>query len=113
VNFWFYFADERFPAMIGIAAVIGMLSRDRIRERLVVLVYFLCFWAIFVFFYAGSYNYGADIRYSLMSYIPLPVLAGVGLERIALAVATAVLHGHSTRGVFAMTSAVLAIQFSW
>jgi hypothetical protein len=45
--------------------------------------WFLLFWGLFLFFYAGSYDYGADVRYSLMSYAPLAVLAGVGAARIA------------------------------
>jgi hypothetical protein len=34
-------------------------------------------------FYAGSYNYGADVRYSLMTYPPLAALAGLGVARLA------------------------------
>jgi hypothetical protein len=48
-----------------------------------VLAYFLAFWLMFVFFYAGSYNYGADVRYSLMTYIPIACLGAVGLSRLA------------------------------
>ena len=33
-------------------------------------IYFLVFFAIDLVFYAGSYNYGADVRYSLMTYPP-------------------------------------------
>ena len=33
-------------------------------------------------FYAGSYNYGADVRYSLMTYPPIAVLAGLGAARL-------------------------------
>jgi hypothetical protein len=52
-------------------------------ERLWVLAYFLVFFGIDLFFYAGSYNYGADVRYSLMTYPPLAVLGGLGASRIA------------------------------
>ena len=40
------------------------------RERLAMAIYFLLFFAIGLVFYAGSYNYGADVRYSLMTYPP-------------------------------------------
>jgi hypothetical protein len=40
--------------------------------------YFALFWGVFLGFYAGSYDYGADVRYSLMTYPPLAVLAGAG-----------------------------------
>jgi hypothetical protein len=42
-------------------------------------VWFLLFFGIFIPFYAGSYRYGADVRFSLMSATPLSVLAGAGL----------------------------------
>ena len=50
--------------------------------RLTAAFYFVAFWGIFLFFYAGSYNYGADVRYSLVSYAPLALLAGLGAERL-------------------------------
>ena len=37
-----------------------------------------CSSAIDLLFYAGSYNYGADVRYSLMTYPPLAILGGLG-----------------------------------
>ena len=51
------------------------------RERLAMAVYFLLFFAIDLVFYAGSYNYGADVRYSLMTYPPIAVLGGLGAAR--------------------------------
>jgi hypothetical protein len=80
VNFWFYFSDPRFPTVLGIAAVLGLLARARMRERVVLFAYFIAFWTMFVFFYAGSYNYGADVRYSLMTYIPMAGLAALGVR---------------------------------
>ncbi|MGH9321522.1 MAG: hypothetical protein ACRD3V_16750, partial [Vicinamibacteria bacterium] len=41
-------------------------------------VWFLLSFSIFIPFYAGSYRYGADVRFSLMSAAPLAVLAGAG-----------------------------------
>jgi hypothetical protein len=46
-----------------------------LRERLTLFGYFLAFWLVFLFFYAGSYNYGADVRYSLMTFVPIAILA--------------------------------------
>jgi len=40
------------------------------------------FWGIFLFFYAGSYKYGADVRFALVSFMPLAVLAGMGADRL-------------------------------
>jgi hypothetical protein len=86
VNGWFYLADWRFPAAFGVAAVAGALIPGDRRFRLIAAAYFVAFWSVFLFFYAGSYNYGADVRYSLMTYVPVALLAGraaaVGLRRI-------------------------------
>ncbi|HQG35545.1 MAG TPA: glycosyltransferase family 39 protein, partial [Syntrophales bacterium] len=46
------------------------------------LLWFVMFWGIFLFFYAGSYRYGADVRFALVSFTPLAVLAGMGADRL-------------------------------
>lgn len=111
VNFWFYFADERFPAVCGAAAVLGLVARDRIAERLWLFAYFLAFWMIFVFFYAGSYNYGADVRYSLMSYVPIAILAGAGLGRVGAFVAERWPGRWTERRVFTLIAAAVVAHF--
>ena len=73
-------------------------------------LYFLCFWAVFLFFYAGSYNYGADVRFSLLTYPAVAILAGAGAS---------VVHDVATRNsapgrhVAAGVCAVLCMQFLW
>ena len=52
--------------------------RRWLKEKLLVLLWFLIFWGIFLFFYAGSYTYGADVRFALLGFMPLAVLAGLG-----------------------------------
>ena len=50
--------------LISVAAVGGLVSsRGSLRRTLLLGVYFLLFWGIFIVFYAGSYYYGADVRY--------------------------------------------------
>ena len=84
VNGWFYVADARFPAVYHAAArwpvlrdggqegrlTDGLLLPAVLRDRALV-------------FYAGSYDYGADVRYSLATYPPLAMLGGLGLARLA------------------------------
>jgi hypothetical protein len=48
------------------------------KEKTLILLWFLLFWGIFIFFYAGSYGYGADVRFSLLSYMPFALIAGNG-----------------------------------
>jgi hypothetical protein len=112
-NFFFFFRDERFSTLSGAAAVVGLLAPGRLRERLALAGYFLAFWLVFLFFYAGSYNYGADVRYSLMTYVPIAILAAAGLWRLAD-------HVRWWRGgtwtdglAFASIAAILFAQFLW
>ena len=60
-------------------------------------------------FYAGSYNYGADVRYSLMTYPPIAVLGGLGAAQLARL--TARLDARVP--VRALIVTALAFQFLW
>jgi hypothetical protein len=83
VNGWFYLADERFPSVFTVLALFGLAASAFRRERLSMALYFLLYFAIDLVFYAGSYNYGADVRYSLLTYPPIAVFAGLGAARLA------------------------------
>jgi hypothetical protein len=112
-NFFFFFRDERFSALCGAAAVVGLLTPGRLRERLTLFGYFLAFWLVFLFFYAGSYNYGADVRYSLMTFVPIAILAAAGLWRLADHTRW-LTRGTWTDGLaFAAIVAILLAQFLW
>ena len=91
-NGLFYLKNVRFPLLFTILFTLGLtLGRIReegggytffLKEKLVIVLWFLLFWGIFIFFYAGSYNYGADVRFSLLSAIPIALIAGNGTEAI-------------------------------
>jgi len=78
-NVRYYARGEDFPGLFTALALLGLIRPGRRRESLSILVWFLLLFAIFVPFYAGSYRYGADVRFSLMSATPLAALAGAGL----------------------------------
>jgi hypothetical protein len=79
----YYLNNATFPAFFTVLALVGLVfARFDLRWRLIILLWFVLFWGIFLFFYAGSYNYGADVRFALVTYMPLAVLAGMGAERI-------------------------------
>jgi hypothetical protein len=109
VNGWFYLYDERFPLAFSLLAFAGLWSRRFGRERLAIALYFLLFFAVDLVFYAGSYNYGADVRYSLMTYPPIAVLGGLGAVRLARILARAG-PGVPAR---ALTMAAVVVQFLW
>ncbi len=95
-NFFFYVKNVRFPVLWTLFVLLSFavpvcrqageqtlskasrLTKFLLCEKLVLWIWFLLFWGIFLFFYAGSYNYGVDVRFSLVSYIPLSILAGLG-----------------------------------
>ena len=83
------------------------------RARAAAALYFAIFWGVFLVFYAGSYNYGADVRYSLMTYPPLMLLAGLGLSRLVALPLTGQ-HGRRRPALAAaLAVAALAWAFTW
>ena len=109
VNGWFYLYDERFPAAFTLLAIAGLSLGPYRRERLSMAIYFLLFFVVDLVFYAGSYNYGADVRYSLMTYPPIAVLGGLGAAQFARRIAP---FGPGVP-VRALTVTILVFQFLW
>jgi hypothetical protein len=109
VNGWFYIWDERFPVLFSLLALSGLIGRRFLTERLLFGGYFLLFFATYLTFYAGSYNYGADVRYSLMTFPPIAVLGGLGASRVAGWVDS---RGFGVRGL-RVVAAGLLFQFLW
>jgi hypothetical protein len=109
VNGWFYLWDARFPAAYTLLAILGLSGRRIEAGRAAVACYFLLFFAIPLAFYAGSYDYGADVRYSLATYPPLTILAGLGVARFAGAIDRIKPGLPSMAGV----TAAVALQFVW
>jgi hypothetical protein len=109
VNGWFYFGDWRFPIVFTLLAIAGLFGRRFGTERLAMTGYFAFFFGIGLLFYAGSYNYGADVRYSLLTYPPIAILGGLGARQLSLWVA-GMWAGSSARTVVA---GALVFQFLW
>jgi Dolichyl-phosphate-mannose-protein mannosyltransferase len=109
VNGRFYVADERFPVAISLLVLIGIASRQKMAARVSLASYFVLFFVMYLLFYAGSYNYGADVRYSLLTYPPLALLGGLGAARISRWMQTRRFAASPTVAI----TAVLALQFSW
>ena len=109
VNGRFYAGDERFPVVYTALAAAGLLGAGLAGRRFAMLLYFVLFAAVPLFFYAGSYNYGADVRYSVMTYPPLAILAGLGAGQLARWIARWQSAVVARRAVIAG----LAFQFLW
>jgi len=78
-NTVFYLDGRRFPVFLTLLFLLGLFVTRPYRVRLFVALWFLLWWGIFLGFYAGSYEYGVDVRYSLLSFVPLVLLAGGAL----------------------------------
>ena len=79
-NVFFYLDNHEFPLLFTILAILGLLTAIGWKKKIIVSMWFLLFWGIFIPFYAGSYQYGADVRFSLVSYMPLAIFSGLGIE---------------------------------
>ena len=108
-NGWFYLADSRFPAAYTALAILGLWGQRAQAGRLTMACYFVVFVGVALLFYAGSYNYGADVRYSLATYPPLAILAGLGLARLVEPFDRA---WHRRLALLGLASA-LVVQFLW
>ena len=78
VNGGFFVRNARFPILLSLLAVAGLAGRGRRRESLTCLLWFAAFFASYLLFYAGSFDHGADVRFSLMLSAPVALLAGRG-----------------------------------
>jgi hypothetical protein len=109
VNGWFYLADRRFPMIYTLLAVLGLAAWRAEAGRLTIALYFLVFFAITLVFYAGSYDYGADVRYSLATNPPVAILGGLGIARLVWWI-----EGRAPRATaVAALTAALVFQFFW
>jgi hypothetical protein len=110
VNGPFYVNNARFPALYALLAVAGVAFAPARRGAVAMVFYFVLFWGVFLFFYAGSYGYGADVRYSLLSHPPLAVCAGVGGSSIGRLLAS---RWNGVRGRWPLVAGLIVLQFSW
>jgi hypothetical protein len=84
-NSIFYLNNKVFPLLFTIFGITGLLFykyKDYIKEKIIVLSWLLVFWGIFLFFYAGSYSFGQDVRFSILSYAPISIFVGLGISFI-------------------------------
>jgi hypothetical protein len=82
-NLFYFIENTRWPVIFSILALVGIFPfRKWFKEKVSLIVFFLVFFAIFLFFYAGSYNYGTDVRFSLVLSLPLAIFAAAGINLI-------------------------------
>ena len=80
-NYLYFFENTRTPLLISVLAFLGVLTfKKHIRDKMLLGLVFLVFFSVFLFFYAGSYNFGTDVRFSLILNIPLVIFAALGIN---------------------------------
>jgi len=82
-NFGFFAGNRDFPFFFLLLAVLGIFAgKTLVRNR----IFLLCWWALFflpyLFFYAGSYRYGVDVRFVIPALCPVSALCGLGAEKV-------------------------------
>jgi hypothetical protein len=99
INGPYYLKNTAFPAVFTVLALAGaVFSSYKPIWRLMIVTWFLLFWGIFLFFYAGSYGYGADVRFALLTFMPISILAGMGGESIRSWIERLAGYGKSVTG---------------
>lgn len=84
-NLFFFFENTRTPLLVTLLAIGGLLPvKENFKAKLFWGLFFTVFFGIFLFFYAGSYNYGTDVRFSLILNLPLAILAASACQKIRL-----------------------------
>ncbi len=81
-NAIFYINNESFPVLLLFLAIIALFISKNRKFLIGLLSWFLLIFVIFLFFYAGSYEYGADDRFAILTIPPLAILAGLGLSTV-------------------------------
>jgi hypothetical protein len=91
-NLGYFIGGRDFPRYFTLLVLLGIVHLRRWRERLWVAIWFVAAFGIFIPFYAGSYRYGADVRFAFVSAAPMALLAGAGLGLLS-----SVLERYSTK----------------
>ena len=81
-NALFFVIHEQWSVVITLLIGVGTAAAKDWKCQVVLAIWFLLMWGVFLPFYAGSYYYGADVRFSLIAYPPLAILAGLGARRV-------------------------------
>ncbi len=99
------------PLLFTLFALLGITHLAKREKRIMIFLglWFLLFFALYSFFYAGSVRFGVDVRYALNGYVPFTILAAFGSAVAAKALArSADFIGKKS---FAAIAAVMLLSF--
>jgi len=86
-NSKFFIENTRFPLIFTIFSIIGIIFGLYKYPRKIIpfIIWFIIFFLVFIPFYAGSFNYGKDVRFSLNLYPSVAIFSGLGFYLLNLA----------------------------
>lgn len=84
-NVGYLIANRQYPVFFTLLAAFSLGTRGMHLRKTVVGLWFTLTFGVFLLFYAGSFEYGNDDRFVLVSAAPLAILAGFGASRIVRA----------------------------
>lgn len=101
-NLGFFTRNMEFPVIFTLFALLGLgVHWKRWKEKSLMLLWIVAFFMPFLFFYAGSFCYGVDVRFSLLLLCPLSILCGCGMETVRRLMER-LLPGHSAGSYLAI-----------
>jgi len=65
--------------IIGIILVFALKNNSKKSLDYFLILWFFLLFMLYAFFYAGSVKFGTDVRYTLSGYVPLTILAAIGI----------------------------------
>ncbi len=89
VNTSFFVENTRFPMIFTLLALLGgaiAILKKQYKFTILLATWFFAFFIIYGLFYAGSFNYGVDVRFSQTLYAPLLIFGAIGLYSIKNAI---------------------------
>ncbi|RMG40479.1 MAG: hypothetical protein D6719_10770 [Candidatus Dadabacteria bacterium] len=79
-NLTYFLNNREYPVLFSILAILSLYLNRNKASTYIALSWLAVTWGVFIFFYAGSYYYGADDRFVVLSAAPLSMLAGTAVD---------------------------------
>ncbi|NTV23315.1 MAG: glycosyltransferase family 39 protein [Nanoarchaeota archaeon] len=83
-NLSYFVENNRFSLIFTILALVGLALSLRyyLGNTAFMLSWELLYFTIFILFYAGSFNYGMDVRFAINLFPPVSIFCGVSLAKL-------------------------------
>jgi hypothetical protein len=107
-NTLFFFENTRFPVVFTLFSLVGLAFHKMWKKKIFLGIWFLSFFVLYLSFYAGSFNVGVDVRFSLALYVPIAILGGLGAVLVSDLIKKIIKKKYISIGIVAL---ILIISF--